>query len=134
MVIVKETKSFQQIEGVEGNYTDYPDNEVWVVSDSSELAQKIKKYPSDFWSPVEENEELIDIEIDEEAYNAAINQENIKQSNEELKIALFKEDYKIIKCMEYYLISLSDEEKDNLPYDINTLHLKRQGYRDSIQE
>ena len=52
----------------------------------------------------------------------------IKKKINELKETLNKEDYKIIKC---YELSLSGE---TLPYDIVSLHNKRQEIRNKINE
>jgi hypothetical protein len=61
MVINKKTKAFQQLLGMEENFTDYSDDEVWIIPDNSELAKKIIQYPRNFWLPIEEDGKLIDI-------------------------------------------------------------------------
>lgn len=43
-----------------------------------------------------------------------------------LKAQLSAADYKITKCMEYFLVGL------DLPYDVETLHAERQALRDQI--
>ena len=47
---------------------------------------------------------------------------------ESMKQDLASSDYKIIKCMECYLLG------KELPYDINALHEERQAKRDEINE
>lgn len=51
-----------------------------------------------------------------------------EQEIEEMKQDLASSDYKIIKCMECFLLG------KELPYDINALHEERQAKRDEINE
>lgn len=51
-----------------------------------------------------------------------------EQEIEDMKQDLASSDYKIIKCMEYYLLG-----KD-LPYDIDKLHEERQNQRNEINK
>lgn len=50
------------------------------------------------------------------------------QEVEDMKKDLASSDYKVIKCMECYLLG------KELPYDINALHEERQIKRDKINE
>ena len=49
-----------------------------------------------------------------------------EQEVEEMKKDLASSDYKVIKCMECYLLG------KEMPYDIHTLHEERQSKRDEI--
>ena len=51
-----------------------------------------------------------------------------EQAVEDMKKDLASSDYKVIKCMECYLLG------KELPYDINALHEERQSKRDKINE
>ena len=51
-----------------------------------------------------------------------------EQEVESAKHELAEEDYKIIKCMEYYLVG------KELPYDINKLHNEREKKRDKADK
>lgn len=44
------------------------------------------------------------------------------------QVELEKEDYKVIKCMECSILG------EELPYNMEELHLKRQNFRDLINE
>lgn len=50
------------------------------------------------------------------------------QAVEDMKKDLASSDYKVIKCMECFLLG------KELPYDINALHEERQSKRDEINE
>lgn len=73
--------------------------------------------------------DMTEEEINE--YNKLIeeNAEHTKaQAVEDMKQDLASSDYKIIKCMECFLLG------KELPYDINALHEERQAKRDEINE
>lgn len=50
------------------------------------------------------------------------------QAVEDMKQDLASSDYKVIKCMECFLLG------KEMPYDINALHEERQNKRDKINE
>lgn len=61
-------------------------------------------------------------------YERRFDRQKIKGEIETLKSALTESDYKITKCYEASLL------RQSLPYDIETLHMERQGQRDRINE
>lgn len=71
-----------------------------------------KEYIPEVYEPTEE--ELQEREKEHEARHA--------------KDMLREDDYKIIKCMEYYLCG------KELPYDINELHIEREEYRKKVNK
>ena len=73
------------------------------------------------------------IEISEEEYNIIYNELERQDEINELKKSLSDSDYKIIQCMEQFLVDNS-LYTTNLPYDINELHAERQTARDRINE
>ena len=73
--------------------------------------------------------DMTEEEINE--YNKLIeeNAEHTKaQAVEDMKQDLASSDYKVIKCMECFLLG------KELPYDINALHEERQNQRDKINK
>lgn len=73
------------------------------------------------------------IEISEEEYNIIYNELERQEEIKELKKSLSDNDYKVIKCMEAFLVENS-LYTTNLPYDINKLRTERQAARDRINE
>ena len=61
-------------------------------------------------------------------YEAVFDVQKIRRDIDAHKEALTASDYKIIKCYEASLLG------EPLPYDIESLHNERQGYRDKINE
>lgn len=63
MVIEKNTKLWEtRSDSPDTNYTDMPDESVWVVPDDSELADKIKSLVRR-WNPITDEEgNLVDVE------------------------------------------------------------------------
>lgn len=73
--------------------------------------------------------------LDEERYKAKLdfkskisNNMNIKKKIFELKKRLSNDDYKIIKCIESQIAG------DEIPYDMNRIHLEREKIRQEINE
>lgn len=75
---------------------------------------------------VYENGKYRDMTPEEVAEHNKLAAKYAEQEVEATKQELNESDYKIIKCMEYYLVG------KELPYDINALHEERQGKRDKI--
>lgn len=61
-------------------------------------------------------------------YEIVFDVQKLRRDIEANKEALTASDYKIIKCYEASLLG------DPLPYDIESLHVERQGIRDKINE
>lgn len=61
-------------------------------------------------------------------YETVFDVQKLRRDIEANKEALTASDYKIIKCYEASLLG------DPLPYDIESLHVERQGFRDKINE
>lgn len=61
-------------------------------------------------------------------YEAVFDVQKLRRDIDAHKEALTASDYKIIKCYEASLLG------EPLPYDIESLHNERQGYRDKINE
>lgn len=61
-------------------------------------------------------------------YETVFDLQKLRRDIEANKEALAASDYKIIKCYEASLLG------NPLPYDIESLHAERQGYRDKINE
>lgn len=59
-------------------------------------------------------------------YETVFDVQKLRRDIEANKEALTASDYKIIKCYEASLLG------DPLPYDIESLHVERQGFRDKI--
>lgn len=61
-------------------------------------------------------------------YETVFDVQKLRRDIEANKEALTASDYKIIKCYEASLLG------DPLPYDIESLHVERQGFRNKINE
>lgn len=61
-------------------------------------------------------------------YETVFDVQKLRRDIDANKEAITASDYKIIKCYEASLLG------DPLPYDIESLHVERQGFRDKINE
>lgn len=62
MIVFKSNHCWEVVNGLPyTNYTDYPDEDIWIVHDDSELGQKIRSLGNRWTEVLDDNGNLIDV-------------------------------------------------------------------------